>query len=327
MKSVVQRCLASSDRGRDWALSYLQDDGSFKGSERTVAGPYKGPQSLLICGNVLQADRALKYLAANFFVDGNFNTAADDQGESANYRNAWLCWGAQSLGAFQFSYRAADYLQSQQHSELGGISLRPRSVGGVLEWGTTAIGIVALVACGRLAAATKGAEFLARVLDLQPQLEARLCLRTTPTGELLSDPGATDYAAIHLQEPAQIYWYFGVAMAALGRLYAATSERRWLDTAEKVFRLTTISHPDVYRALTSAKVGWGAAVLYQLTGEKRFAEVASGIADYVVEEQTREGLWLRKPQYQSVAQQPFVPSLDTTLERCLWLREIARAIA
>ena len=68
-------------------------------------------------------------------------------------------------------------------------------------------------------------------------------------------------------------------------------------------------------------------MLYQLTGEKRFAEVASGIADYVVGEQTAEGLWLRKPQFQRVADQPFVASLDTTLERCLWLREIARALA
>ena len=196
MKSVVDRCLVASDKGRDWALRYLRDDGSFAGSERTVAGPYKAPQSLLICGQVLQADRALQYLAANFFVDGNFNTQAADQGDFANYRNAWLCWGAQNLGAYRYSAGAADYLQSQQQADLGGLWLRPRGAGGVLEWGTTAIGIVALVACGRLAAATKGAEFLTRVLDLQPQAEARLCLRTTPAGELLSDPQTADYAAV-----------------------------------------------------------------------------------------------------------------------------------
>ena len=84
--------------------------------------------------------------------------------------------------------------------------------------------------------------------------------------------------------------------------------------------------PESYLALTSAKVGWGSATMYRCTGEKKYRDVAVQVADMLVDTQTDAGVWLRRPQFSSIEEQPVPASLDTTMERCNWLFEIVKGL-
>jgi hypothetical protein len=167
------------------------------------------------------------------------------------------------------------------------------------------------------------------MLDSQPEPESKLYLRKSWDGKLyhIFPPHmATDFV-VAFQKPDQVVWYFGAAMAALGYLYLATDESRWLDAAERVFELTKQCRPEVYTLLTSAKIGWGCSVLYRSTGKQVYADTMVTVADHVVTTQEKAGGWVRYPLFPDWEGQPPVLGVDVSLERTVWLNFIAASLA
>ena len=109
---------------------------------------------------------------------------------------------------------------------------------------------------------------------------------------------------IELGEPAQRYWYLGIGIAALGYLYRATGDARYLEGADTVFDAAMSCRPGSLGDLTSAKVGWGSAVLYSLTGDGRHADAARRVAEMLVATQEPNGVWLRRPEITRFEDQP-----------------------
>jgi rhamnogalacturonyl hydrolase YesR len=166
------------------------------------------------------------------------------------------------------------------------------------------------------------------MLNQQPEPATSLYLCKRWSGEWITAfaPGEASRFLVQFGKANQIYWYFGIGMAALGKLYLSTGERKWLEFAIRIFDLAKRCSPEVYQSLTSAKVGWGASVIYRITGEKRFEDITLQVGKFLLDTQTEEGIWIRRPQYNSIKDQPMPNSLDTTLERCLWLYEMARGV-
>ena len=171
-----------------------------------------------------------------------------------------------------------------------------------------------------------GGFFLDRMIRGQPEPESRLYLRVNWAGDWITEFPATDKRmhVIELGEPAQRYWYLGIGMAALGYLHRATGDARYMEGADTVFEAAMKCRPGSLGDLTSAKVGWGSAVLYGLTGDDRHADAARTVADMLVATQEPSGVWLRRPEITRNEDQPLATSLDTSLERVCWLYEIAR---
>jgi hypothetical protein len=65
----------------------------------------------------------------------------------------------------------------------------------------------------------------------------------------------------------------------------------------------------------SHKVGWGAAVLARITGDRRCSELATAVADHLLEIQDPSGAW--------PTDQPAHTTFDQTAEIAIWLTEVS----
>ena len=331
MKIDAGKFIDSAQKGIQWALSLLKENGSFCGSEGMLLGHYKAIQALATGGFVRESERITDFLRSFISESGDFNILPGDPHPlTANYRNSWLCWGAHSIGAYDLSVHGGRFLELAQHEGNGGLPARceKQKHEQNIDWGTTGCALIAFLALGKVTLALKAGECLREMLDQQPEPESALYLCRRWSGKWITSfaPGETTRFLVNFGRPGQIYWYFGIGMAAFGKLYLATGDRKWLETAVRIFGLAEKCAPDVYQSLTSAKVGWGASVLYRLTGEKRFEKITLDVGSYLLRTQTDEGVWIRKPQFNSINDQPIPNTLDTTLERCLWLYEMARGL-
>jgi len=325
MEKRLETYLESARKGFEWAIGLINPDGSFRGSEDSITGFFKAPLALATAGYIREATHVLSYVGKHFYADGNFHGQAREKVYVfGNYQNGWLAWGAHNLGAYQYSYPVADFLAQSQDEKSGAVpeQVEADPAKQKIEWGSSAQVINAFLAMGRLDRAIMVGKSLVNLLESQPDPDNFLFLRKSWSGEWKTEfnPALTNLHRIEFGKAGvNMYWFFGIAMAALGNLYAATGDKQWLDAAERVFQLTKKCDPEVYHHLTSAKVGWGASVLYGITGEKQYQEVLLQVADMLVETQTEEGAWLRRPDFETIEGHPVPPLLDTTLERCIWL--------
>lgn len=325
--------VAAAARALDWASGRLAVDGGFRDAERDVDAYYFGPLAFALGGRVDEGRRITRYIEGEFLRDGDVNDPADPGLRSAaNFRNAWLCVGAQRAGEYGISFPVVDRLESCQNPALGGVAVwwAEDEEARVMDMGTTAAALAAFLATGRIEAACGAGDFLAgRLIEEQPEPAERILLRTDPAGVWIAGFAEAEAARheIRVGEPGQVYWFLGNAMAALGQLYLASGEERYQVGARTVFGWTEACAPGAFEDLTAAKVGWGASVIYAATGEERFAAAARTVADMLVRTQTVEGVWLRRPAVTEMAGQSVAASLSTSLERVCWLLEIARNLA
>ena len=114
---MTDQYLLSAKKGIDWALARLNPDGSFQGSEVTVNGHYKAPQTLATGGYIREAEQVAAYIGDYFFSGGDFHCGPEETAPpiATNYKNAWLCWGMHTLGAYDLSSPGGDFLERAQH--------------------------------------------------------------------------------------------------------------------------------------------------------------------------------------------------------------------
>ena len=88
---------------------------------------------------------------------------------------------------------------------------------------------------------------------------------------------------------------------------------------KEIRRFGKVTHKIIRRLnlLRAGKVGWAASVLYTITGEPKYKEMAVRIGDNLVAAQSSEGYW------KSISGEN--PSSDITAEMVIWLDEIYKA--
>ena len=106
----------------------------------------------------------------------------------------------------------------------------------------------------------------------------------------------------------------GYPLAVLALLHRATGDPELLTAARGYFDFAA-GCKGVQEFFFSHKVGWGAGLLYAITGEERYAQFAAGVCDHLVRMQAGDGRWL--------ADMTPVFSFDQTAECAIWLREIS----
>lgn len=363
----------ASARTTKWATGLLDADGAFQGAATEIWAHYKAPVALLAAGHRAQADQVLGYLRRNFLRNGDFHYGAGDPtpAPGSNYRNGWIAWGAYQLGAHDISNSVLDFLESQIHPDRGGVLDfdTASTMHRMLDIGTTASVVNALLIAGRVEAATRAAQMFHRVFGPAAGADGRVLLRESWDGQKL-EPGRLSTVlkfmtmrdgcrvpqkwpalarvgsvlsrirqaskgqggqlngllALELNQAGQIYWFLGFSMRALAQLFRATGDQAWLTLGHRVGDLVARCQPDIYACATSAKVAWGAAEMYAVSGERRYFDLSMRIADWLISTQEPRGIWLRRPQFESVEVQPLPISLDTSLERAVYMHEIPRAL-
>lgn len=328
----IESYWAGALKGARWLLEQQASDGSFSPIEEGIDAYYKIPYALAVTGYPRAAHRLIDWVirAGALTSEGDLRgTSVKAQSvwhsECYTYSNSWMVIGAQRLGRFDYARPGMAFILKFLSSGNGGIFSEPASI-------TTGRGRQDMVVCsqagsacvymGRWAEAMQIGDWFVKMLRRQPDIEHNLYACSDPEIGLIVNYPA-DYPLMYVVQTAQKgQWYFypGIAMGFLSKLYLATGKREYLDASEGYFDFTPRCQDDVYRSGPSGKVGWGSAQMYWITGEEKYQAAAVAVGDYLLDTQADTGLWDLGGPYGSAR----ATILDITAEFVVWLAEIAQ---
>jgi hypothetical protein len=312
----------AAGRAVQWLSAQQQADGSFGAEIDDLACYYKSPYLFALSGRARDAAGLLAFVVRRFLrPDGDLATSA--QTKSANvafeeftaYPNGWLALGAQRLGRFDVAYPTFAYLQAFDEPHQGGF--RTNLGAGSADALTTAhLGLLCLQ-FGASERATRAGAWLARLLEIQPDLDDALLLRADATGRIVEDfpPEAAAFHAVSRHASDQAYFMIGYPIAFLAKLAEATGQAAHLDAARGYLDFAWGCEGNLRSSLFSHKIAWGASVLGRLTGDARCDELSTAIVEHLLEIQDPSGAWL--------PDEPPHTGYDQTAEIAIWLQEIA----
>ena len=330
-KTLWEHALA----GIGWLAEKQQPDGAWSGlSDPKLDAFYKVSWACTATGNPSLAHRSLTYAKQNYMqADGDFSSRGHPWHTSVHYlyANAYFIVGSMLSGRYEIAMPALRFLISQQDSESSGFySLRTES-GTQNICDTMSVGAagVACLAAGQLEAAARAAEFLQAHVERQPAPQERfhtvLGVDGTPDTEPKNDDEAW-WKIIDTRKENQCWYAVGLPFAFLVRLWQATQQTRHRELAQWFFDFQQRC-VDPWEGGSSGKAGWGCAMLYRITGERRYRDIAVHIASRYVNTQLGDGHWPGGVGDRSADAPLINADFDATAELSLWLALIATNIA
>lgn len=296
-----ENVVAAVKKSVSWLLGEQQPDGSIKGE---VPSYYKLPGIFQMTGHHAEASALLDWIVKNALgPDGWFRYDASNYKDLAGarrwttYQNEWLTLGSHLLGRFDVSRRALETLLACQDTAWGGFSYdrNIQKAAGETEALSTGFGGLACLFTGRLREARCAGDFFVKLLSLQPEPDQKLYLTVNTGKGLMTDypEGEALMYVVDASREGQFYFFPGLMMAFLAKLYDSTSEEKYLACAKRLMGFSVRCQPDVYASIPSIKLGWGAAALFRITGDQTARRVAERIAAYVLETQNVDGTWYK----------------------------------
>ena len=116
----------------------------------------------------------------------------------------------------------------------------------------------------------------------------------------------------------QPFYNPGIAGGFLALLYQATGEKEWLALAREYMRIAEDASDYLFGLVRAGKVGWGASLLYTLTGDPKYREMAIRVGDGLIASQSSEGWWGNVGETSA--------NNDITAEMVFWLDQIYQAV-
>ena len=325
----ITRFREASDRGLNWLLENRQPDGTWPEPVIDLTGYFKVAYLFCIAGQLEEANRLISEIKNRFMQpNGDFKISLIRKGAEVDYyekvwgyANAWITFTAHKLGRFDVSYPAWDYLERLYQPTIGGYTSTDPDSGeeAVVDLlSTTHIGHTALY-MGHLDRAQRCAE---KVIDFergQADRQSGMYLRMNGDGRYITSypDSETGYYFLSTEEPGQLYFMAGYPIAFLALLYRQTAKPQYLLSAKRYFDFAE-NCTGVFDSHFSHKVAWGASILYNLTGERRYGNFAVKIAGLLVRMQHRSGAWFHDA--------PPYASYDQSAEGASWLRQISSEI-
>ena len=220
-----------------------------------------------------------------------------------------------------FNKKVFGFLRTCRDEATGGVYYQVNRESGLFESNATACLCLAGLMRGRLEVAKKSADSLLQWKGLQKD-ERRFYIRWNSFDGLRTECDEADrkFFVVDSTQEAQLYWLIGLPMAALAKLYQVVGERKYLECSIALYDFLVSCRPDVFGSPPIGKLGWGAAVLYRITGDTRYLETNQKITRYYLDTQHKDGYWLA-PAYETVEAQPLKQTTDWTSEFCAWLSD------
>ncbi len=324
----MSRFSKARNRGGRYLLGQVREDGGFGDPVLGVTEYYKAPAAFLVCGLSHAANRLLDWIRRNgFLANGDFGPRPADQLDSYyyTYHNAWVIKAAHRLGAFDLAHRGMDYLLGFHDPANGGFYSHPTEREGATGqdlWVVSGIGWCA-VYTGRLDLARGVGGWMRRMMVEQPDYPNELWTVYSRERGLITEVLDGDdfrYVLTRDESRDQSFYHPGITAGFLCRLYMATGEEEWLELAREYMRFCEHVGDYHFRLLRAGKVGWAGAMLYTLTGESKYRDMAVRVGDNLIESQMDDGAW-NWPEIGVTG-----PHNDITAEMVVWLDEIHQAI-
>jgi hypothetical protein len=329
-RTLVNKFWRSVQRGAKWLVQQQRADGSFvlpgEDPAQHYNGYYKIPYALAVCGHAHQAHRLLDWALRSgaLSAEGDLIHKVWHE-ECYSYANSWMIIGAQRLGRFDVSQPAMTFLRRLISPATGGVCAELRGALTGSGWQDMVSSSQAGSAClymGESVHARRIGDWFVTMLSKQPDVEHALYACCDAAGRLISDflaDKANTYV-VDTSRPWQWFFYPGIAMGFLSKLYLATQEARYLSASATYFDVFARCHEQKWTNGTSGKVAWGSAQMYRITGEKKYRDAAVRLGEWMLDIQFEDGHWDPGPQNPNI----YYLKLDATAEFVAWQAEIAQ---
>ena len=237
----------------------------------------------MVCGMSGAAGRLLNWVRRNGFTpDGDFGPRPADELDSYyyTYHNAWVIKGAHRLGQFDLAQRGMDFLMRFHDPESGGFYSSPSERDASTEqdlWVVSGSGWCAIYT-GRLDVARGLGTWMKGMMDDQPNYPEEMWTVYSRESGLITEVRDGDdfrYVLTRDESRDQSFFHPGIAAGFLSRLYMATGEEEWLDLARRYMLFCDYVGDYHFRLLRAGKVGWAASMMYTLTGETKYGDMAA----------------------------------------------------
>jgi hypothetical protein len=329
-KQILERALA----GSRWLVQHQNQDGSWmKLKEQRVGAFYKASWAFSEVGQCAAAHRTLDYACHHFltaegdFLLGEPNTTLPLIGRFP-YVNAYFIAGSLHAGRYEIGVPAVSFLLTQQAGDHGGFYSSPTRYGtkNMSDTMSSSAAGIACLAAGKVEAAQRVADYLAYMVRLQPCPNDLFFNTIDEKGCLYTDVRNDDEAYLRIIDTTktdQCWFAAGLPMAFLVSLERATNQARYRELAQWYFDFQErcVNPWDGY---SSGKAGWGCAMLYRITGEIRYRDIALRVAQGIISRQRTDGSWVSG----NISQEEFTESdFDVTGEFTLWLSLIAANVS
>jgi len=300
---------SAAEKALNWVEARLQEDGSFQGFPKDIACYYKAPTLFTLFGKENLAHRIINYIQSEF-MDANGDFVSSKGFKSANpafvefwvYTNGWVVTAAERLNRSDLSSLGWEYFKNYE---------TPKDI-----LSSAHMGLAALT-MNEMALAKECGSFLEKMSVLQDPSSSKFYLRMDRDGNLVKDMPVEMAIFEHVdqEKPNQAYFMVGYPLAYLVKLYQATRELHYLQTAEKYFQWIVRCTGNLRSFFFAHKVGWAASCYARVVQDSQAARLAKSIADYLVSIQEEDGSFLSSTDP--------LTHIDQTVEIAIWLHEIA----
>lgn len=154
-------------------------------------------------------------------------------------------------------------------------------------------------------------------MDAQPTKDTEIYLRASAkSGKLITTPpdNMAPFYVVKRDSPNQLYFFLGYHAIFMTRLFQATGEQRFLDSAKRILDFALTCHESLCTFSFSHKVAYAAALVAGVTKEAKYRRLAIGLGEYLLSIQTEDGFFGKD----------FEPldKYDQSAEIAIWLIEI-----
>ena len=326
MDGRIQRCRDSLQGVNAWIDAHLQPDGSWRYPSR-IDGYFSIVAYASYIGRRDWARSILRYVERSFPHSTEVLRQGANRDQMVGYVPAWFVMGALDSEDFSLSSRLIDYLVGFQSLQSGGFfgSREGRDSGaGPIEFDTTAMCVIALAHAGRVEHGLKGADFLLRLLEVQPDATSGFHTEwSDPEGLVPQESLSNPASLIRWSEPKQHYYKIGLYALALAHAYGLSGDRKYLVASRIVYDETVKRAADLWTNTFSHKMCWAATVLHAICGEIEYAEHAGRLAEHLISVQHSDGTFNYPELWSSYPPDPWDMIPNAVGQFGLW---IARAL-
>lgn len=318
---------AASRRATKWVLAQQHPSGVI-GDPAHGFKYYRGPWALALMGEVDAALAVCDWVRGNLLGDGVLDGPARILRDGWAYRDSALMIGAHMLGQYDLSLGLVDSLTGWQDPVSGGFANDATEEGSAsdeMDIPYAAGPGLALLATGRMSEARRVADFLEAIYAAQPALPDRFyCFWSRRDRRPITEDDEAfqrRFLVDQNSDEMQRWTMGGIAAAFLGRLYLADRRPGYLDLARRYQQFSMSATDAQFKYPSVCKSSWGAAVLYQITGEDVYHTWLRRMATWYLDRQEAEGWW--HPWVESTS----ADVIEITLEFILHLRVLSGAMA
>ena len=290
---------AARRRGTDWLLAHLNADVSM-GDPRAGLSTYRAPWTFTVTGETEAAAAMCAWIRRHLVTrDGRIDGPYRVFDRWATYRDATLVVGAAMAQQHDLSLGLWPGLLALRDPGSGLFPQDRLPGGGMadvidLTAGGPGCGFAAL-AVGDRAAARGIAAALRRIREAQPEPGRVHFAWSASRAALMTAVDLGFHAPTMVLDPrldAPQYWFLGgIGAAFLARLWMADPHPDTLAEARWWMALATDATDAQFFYPAACKGSWGAALLWQLTGETAYEAFSWRMADWYLASQEPDGWW------------------------------------